>query len=169
MPVGEESLLHTYAHSTEMHRCVSCIWLFFFPHVRFPKSGCHNWDYEESQDGHLGKAGITRNNTSTKERVILGHAFHWSSKHISNLTVNNAGYLGVKPEELAVWQNMHHPSRPEGMNADEKPYQCNQYGTYFVQKSHLTKHEKVHTGKSPVSVARWYICLEVKTHSLGLR
>jgi uncharacterized Zn-finger protein len=104
---------------------------------------------EDSQDGHLRQAGITRNNTSTKERVILGHDFNLSFSHISYLIVKNTGSLGVKPKELNVCQNTHCPSKPEGMCAGEKPYQGNQYGKYFVQKLHLSNHEIIHTGEAP--------------------
>jgi hypothetical protein len=78
---------------------------------------------EESQVRNLWKAGITKNNAPTKGKVMLGHAFHLSSNHISNLIVTNAVPVGVKPEELNVHQNTHLPSRPEGMYAGEKPYQ----------------------------------------------
>jgi hypothetical protein len=88
------------------------------------------------------------NNIPTKD--ILGHAFHLNSSHISNLTVKNAGYLGVKPEELNICKNTYLPSRPVGIYASEKPCQCNHYGKYFMQKTHLTNCEINHTGEKPV-------------------
>jgi hypothetical protein len=51
---------------------------------------------KNSQDTHLWQAGISTNNTPTKTRVMLGHAFHLSSNHISNFILNNAGPLKVK-------------------------------------------------------------------------
>jgi uncharacterized Zn-finger protein len=104
---------------------------------------------EESQDRHLWQDESTTNNTPTYERVILGHTFCLSSSHVSNLIANNAVSLGVKPKELNVYQNTYLSSMPEGVYAGEKPYQYNQYGKCFVQKSHLTNHEKTHTGEKP--------------------
>jgi hypothetical protein len=79
------------------------------------------------------QAEITRNSTTPKERVILGHDFHLSSSHISNLIVKNAGSLGGKPEELNVCQNIQLIIRTEGMYAGQKSYPCDQYGKFFVE------------------------------------
>jgi hypothetical protein len=128
------------------------IYGYFFSQLYVQKVDVIIETSEENQDRHLWQAGFTRNITSPKERVILGHAFHLSSSHFSNLTVKNSGSLGVKPEELNVCQNMHLTSRTEGIHAGEKPYQCNKYGKFFVQKSRLTKCEIIYTGRSLTSV-----------------
>jgi hypothetical protein len=73
--------------------------------------------HEESQHRYLGQAVTTTKNTPTKERVILGYVFHLSSNHILNLIVKNTFSLGVKPYGLNIRQDMHLPSRPEGVYA----------------------------------------------------
>jgi KRAB domain-containing zinc finger protein len=32
------------------------------------------------------------------------------------------------------------------INAGEKPFDCGEYGKYFMQKSNLMTHQRIHTG-----------------------
>uniref|UniRef100_A0A8D2I6D5 Uncharacterized protein n=1 Tax=Urocitellus parryii TaxID=9999 RepID=A0A8D2I6D5_UROPR len=75
---------------------------------------------QESRERHLWQVVIT-SRSAAEERVELQRAFNLSSSQISELIVSNGNYLGMRMDELVVYQNMLLPGEPDAMHVGEGP------------------------------------------------